>query len=98
MSLLVYLFPFPKAIESIEFSAFVLQFFLSLFIFERTWAGEGQRERESQNPKQAPGSRLRAHSTEPDMELELMNLKIMTWAEVGRLTDWATQAPYEFVF
>ena len=35
-----------------------------LFIFEResTQAGEGQRERETQNPKQAPGSELSAQS------------------------------------
>ena len=34
--------------------------------------GEGQRERETQNPKQAPGS------GEPDMGLELTNREIMT--------------------
>ena len=39
------------------------------------------------------GSRPQAFSTEPDVGLELMNREIMTWAEVGRLTDWATQAP-----
>ena len=39
------------------------------------------------------GSRLWAVSTEPDVGLELTNLEIMTWAEVGNLTDWATQAP-----
>ena len=33
------------------------------------------------------GSRLRAVSTEPDAGLELTNHEIMTWAEVGRLTD-----------
>ena len=35
-------------------------FFKSLFTFERerVRAGEGQRERETQNPKQAPGSEL----------------------------------------
>ena len=39
------------------------------------------------------GSRLRAVSTEPDTVLEPTNREIMTWAEVGRLTDCATQAP-----
>ena len=39
--------------------------------------GGAERE-ETQNPKQAPGSRLRAVSIEPDMGLELMNLEIMT--------------------
>ena len=60
------------------------------------WAGEGHRERETQNPKQAPGSEL--VSTEPDTGLELTDREIMTWAEVGRLTDWATQAPQSSVF
>ena len=39
------------------------------------------------------GPRLWAVSTEPDTGLELPDREIMTWAEVGRLTDWATQAP-----
>ena len=41
------------------------------------------------------GSRLWAVSTEPDAGLELTNREIMTWAEVGHSTDWATQAPLE---
>ena len=43
------------------------------------------------------GSRLWAVSTEPDAGLELTDREIMTWAEVGRLTDWATQAPQHLV-
>ena len=39
---------------------------------------EGQRERETQIPKQAPGFELRAVSTEPNMGLELTKDKIMT--------------------
>ena len=54
--------------------------------------GEEQREGETQNPKQAPGSDPSAQ-TEPDAGLELMNSEIVTWAEVGRSTDWATQVP-----
>ena len=38
--------------------------------------GEGQRERETRNLKQAPGSEL--SGTEPDAGLELVNCKIMT--------------------
>ena len=51
------------------------------FIFERErWrdraqAGEGQRERGTQNPKQVPGPML---STEPDAGLELTDREIMT--------------------
>ena len=38
-------------------------------------------------------SLFRADSTEPDAGLELTNCEIVTWAEVRRSTDWATQAP-----
>ena len=37
-------------------------------------------------------------STEPDAELELMDLEIKTWAEVRHLTDWATQAPLSMFY
>ena len=65
-----------------------------MFIFDRdrAWAGEGQREREGDTESEA-GSTLWAVSTEPDVRLESMNRKIMTWAEVRCPTDWATQAP-----
>ena len=39
--------------------------------------GGAETERESQNPKQAPGFELSA-STKPDVELKLMNCEIMT--------------------
>ena len=51
--------------------------------------GEGQREGDKESET---GSRLWAGSTEPDAGLELTDREIMTWAEVGRLTDLATQA------
>ena len=53
-------------------------------------AGEAEREGDTE-PEAA--SRLWAVSTEPDAGLELTDCEIMTWAEVGGLTDWATQAP-----
>ena len=56
----------------------------------------GGAEREGDTECEA-GSRLWAVSTEPDAGLELTNYEIMTWAEVGRLTDWATQAPQKSV-
>ena len=58
------------------------------------WVEEGQRERETQNSKQAPGSEL---SAEPDTGLKLTNREIMTWADVGRLTDWAAQVSHEIL-
>ena len=47
-------------------------------------AAEGQREKETEF---AAGSGLRAVSTEPTVGLEPTNCKIMTWAEVGRLSN-----------
>lgn len=55
------------------------------------WMREGDTESEA-------GSRLRAVSTEPHVELELTDREIMTWAEVRRPTNWATQVPQGFVF
>ena len=55
----------------------------------------GGSEREEDTESET-GSRLWAVSTEPDAGLELTNREIMTRAEVGRLTDWATQAPHEY--
>ena len=52
-------------------------------------------EREGDTKSEA-GSRFRAVGTEPDAGLELTSCEIMTWAEVGRPTDWATQAPVLF--
>ena len=45
--------------------------------------GEGQEERERENPKQAPGCQHRAqHGLKPT------NHEIMTRAEVRHLTEW----------
>ena len=52
-----------------------------------SWGGT---EREGDTDSEA-GSRVWAVSTESNTELKLMNHEIMTWAEVGCLTDWATQ-------
>ena len=46
----------------------------------------GGAEREGDTESKA-GSRLPAVSTEPDAGLKLKNREIMTWAEVGCLTD-----------
>ena len=48
-----------------------------------SWGGA---EREGDAESEA-GSRLQAASTEPVAGLELTNHEIMTWAEVGHLTD-----------
>ena len=60
------------------------------------WEKESMRgrgtEREGDTELEA-GSRRWVVSTEPNAGLELTNREIMTWADVGRSTDWATQAP-----
>ena len=80
--------------ERLSLNLFFKFFFNVLFIFEterdRAWTEEGQWEGDIESET---GSRLWAVSTEPDAGLELMDREIMTWAEVDRLTDWATQAP-----
>ena len=65
-------------------------FFLTLISYcekeresEHEWGGV---EREGDTESEA-GSRLGAVSTEPDAGLALTNRKIMTRAEVGRLTN-----------
>ena len=52
--------------------------------------GEGQRERETQNRKQAPGSEPSAQSLTRGSNSGPRDRDL---AEVGRLTDGATQAP-----
>ena len=64
---------------------------------ERQSANGGGAEREGDTESEA-GSRLWAVSTEPDTGLKLTNREIMTWAEVGHPTEWATQAPLKDMF
>ena len=59
---------------------------------ERQSVRRGGAEREGDIESEA-GSRLWAISTELDMGLKPANREIMTWAEVGCLTDWVTQEP-----
>ena len=61
---------------------------MSIYFWEREYKQERGREREGDTESEA-GSRLGAVSTEPQADLEPTNCEIMTWAEVGRLTDWA---------
>ena len=66
--------------------------FIYLWDRERQSMSRGGAEREGHTESKA-GSRLRAVSKEPNVGFELMDGEIMTWAEVRRLTDWATRAP-----
>ena len=72
-----------------------MHFFLTFIYFwdrERQSMNGGGSEREGDTESET-GSRLWAVSTEPNAGLELTDCKTMTWAEVGCLTDWATQVP-----
>ena len=57
----------------------------------------GGAEREGDTESET-GSRLWAVSTEPNAGLELTDCEIMTWTEVGGLTDRATQALPDLTF
>ena len=85
----------PPDVATKKVHNFFLIFFLMFIYFwdrERQSMNGGGSEREGDTESEA-GSRLWAVSTEPDTGLQLTNREIMTWAKVGRLTDWATQAP-----
>ena len=82
------------------FYLFIFYFYFLMFIYfwdreRQSMSGEGT-EREEDTESET-GSRLWAVSTEPDAGLEITDREIMTWAEVGRLADQATQAP-QFTF
>ena len=63
-----------------------------LFILRDSTGAGGGTESEGDTESEA-GSRLWAVSTEPDAGLEPMNCEMVTWAEVGHSTNWATQGP-----
>ena len=63
-----------------------------IYFWQRQSMNGGGSGREGDTESET-GPRLWAVSTEPDVGLELTDREIMTWAEVRRLTDWATQAP-----
>ena len=65
-------------------------FSLYLFLRERQSVSGGGTEREGDTESEA-GSRLWAVSTESDAGLEPTYWEIMTPADIGHLTDWATQ-------
>ena len=69
------------------------------FFWERETEHElGRRRERAGDTESQAGSRFWAASTESDTGLEPTNHEIKTWAEVRRLTEWATQAPLIFFF
>ena len=57
-------------------------------------SGEGAEREGDPESKAGPDSELSAQS--PTQGLN--SRPLMNWAEVGRLTDWATQAPWEYFY
>ena len=53
------------------------------------------RKRKQGSGRERIPSRLHSVSAEPDVGLEPINYEIMSWAQVGHLTNLATQAPPE---
>ena len=90
----------PKFVSLFHLICVNLFIYFNIYLFLRQRETEHEwgrvREREGDTESET-GSRLWAVSTEPDAGLELTNREIMTWAEVGRLTDWATQAPLKLL-
>ena len=67
---------------------------ITIYFWERqSMRGGGTETERERDTESEAGSRVQAVSTEPNTELEPMNHKIVTWAEVGRPIDWATQVP-----
>ena len=74
-------------------------FFKCLFIFERErermHVSRGGTEREREKEEDGIWRWLSANSRQPHVGLQLMNLEIMTWAEVRHLTDWPLRRPIQ---
>ena len=72
--------------------------FIVFILFLRQRETEHERGRGRKRGRHRIRSRLRAPSCQHRApELELTSPEIMTWAGVGHLTDWATQAPLRFL-
>ena len=74
-------------------------FFFLMFIYfwkkDRVWAGKRQRERETDNLKQAPDSHLSAQSPMWGSKSQT----VRSWPELVRcLTNWATQTSWMYLF
>ena len=65
----------------------------NVYLFLRERERESKQGRGKERGGQMIWSRFCPDSREPDAGLELMNCEIMSWAEVGRFTDWAIQVP-----
>ena len=76
-----------------HFTFYWKNFNVYLFFERERQSMSGRGEERERHTESKASSRLQAISTEADVGLGLMNCKIMTWAEVGCLTDWATQVP-----
>ena len=87
----------------ISFLKFFKFLYLSFnFVNISFWARKRECAHLSEGGAEREGDRIRsklcAVSAKPDAGLEPTNCAIVTWAEVGHSTDWATQAPLKFIY
>ena len=78
---------------------YMLKLFLMFVLRERdtVWVGKGQREGDAESEAD---SRLQApsHQHRARCGAQTRSREIVTWAEVGRPTDRATEAPHVYMF
>ena len=74
------------------FSKIFKKFFLTFIHFWETERERGGGAEKEGDTESKAGSGFWTISTEPDAGLKPTNRETMTWAEIGRLADWATQA------
>ena len=77
---------------------YYLKFFFNVYLFLRewAWAGEGQREGETQNPKQAPGSELSAQG--PMRGLNSQTVRSWPKPKSDAQPTESPRRPYVFLF
>ena len=84
--------------EAISFFSFLFWMFIYFWERQTVWAEEGQRERETENPKQAPCCQHRAWCGVQTHEPQTMRSWPEPKSRVKCLTNWATQAPPKTTF
>ena len=86
-------FCYFEEVGRVVFLLFLIFLNVYLFLRERERQRVSREGAERGDTESETGSRFWGVSIEPNVGLELTKGEIMTWAEVERPTDWATQVP-----